>query len=1395
MNFEFSDEQNMLREQAVTKQTPPEPVVDALPEEPPIEALPPEIPPEMAAQLDYEQDYQDLPPDNLPAYPNQPLPQAVGLLAADYSNTQDLDDGHSPTLEEADRRNIVNTHFQASVNGQLDLLAEEYPPYTADQLREGTANSTAAHVELRQPNDTDRYLYDLDFVVRRLPKPLEAVSNWLEKAIVKVNGEWHIRESLIRPFLKNGAKLDLTTRQRDLLLDLREFHARLAPVLEAEILAAEKELPKYRYLDRIKDLLQQDADGQHQVNPNVLAAMTITLHSWLGQTDLTMDLGQMRRFLGLADDEAVPPEDYDKLVNKGIYRAFAIKELGRSAVRMLGLQQRSGPPNVIRELELSIGNHLWAVLSSDATTIKALVETSIVKVKDVAKLDAKTAGYNFIKPDLKRPAVKRARRLHPGSQSLVNRLTGLETPRKDVLEDGPPELSQQRTSTGMEISPEQQQAIQNQANRPWRVNPHMRQLRQLFTRRQLEIMGGAHAPPGRKIRLPWFDIGDKGRTDTIKRELDYLEERDQIDAQYNGSQPFWFTPVVWKQQRVGLEQNTLNPLSSKLHRFNLQMAGWQMTLDPSSEPTEQLEQQKLTAFMLAVGQGLNAKVDRLSLPTAKQKFHKKIQEPAIREALLELQDFHNGRISELTAVQQEKILVAVHGAGKNFRSLAALNEYARWQAHLDLGTSEPFVTTLPMEVDGVTNGPALGRVLMGLLDKDWSGPTGFLFESDGASTYGEWKEIHNGRDAYERFIDELDNTLDPGWIPDAIKEVEKKIENRLYYLTNYQNHENPEKRQLWETWHEFWERYTTTIGPERITALIKAKPRIERANDIIRRLPTVFALKRDSVKTQVTALIFGLGEKKYTQAIGDWYLDNLMEQLEIVLNGGIEGNMPEADRLATVQRVLRQLNKLDLVTMPVPRTLEEAAQLNITYGQLQQWRANFKDAFEPSINEARDRVYGPFMEKRSVANQAGNAAWTRWQVARHTLEHAMEELLLDLDLAPAGTNGSPIEDLPIAIKQTIDSILRPMAPIVQSAWGGEQLNAGLWLGKVREQISVAALDRKKLNALLEQLIANPVDKKAPTLPHRVNSGPYTQQSQFGLDDKGQLRNTAENRIDGPPGVSPVPNWIHSFDSYIMNHVLGQLEYLGMNIHDAFLAAPDQAENIAQAVNEHTARALANNHIGLEMAKMLLRSYANAEQVIEQAEKQLNALLDQELVKLREGESRADYVQRVNALRARAEPAIARAVATLRKRLAAETLQLPEGYPLKMDKHSMFLLISQLSSLDQEKLTAMQQIVSYSQYAYALGGNAAGAEVKATIDQAIADYLEQRQQLWARMQDLGIIPASQIKATIAETIETVVDSEEPVHLDLPDTTDQPKPDTETMTPAQVETGPEPYGALG
>ena len=234
--------------------------------------------------------------------------------------------------------------------------------------------------------------------------------------------------------------------------------------------------------------------------------------------------------------------------------------------------------------------------------------------------------------------------------------------------------------------------------------------------------------------------GARGKNEALRRELDgYNEWRSELETEGDIETPFYLEHEVWRNQRVGMSNDLVNPQRSKVHRGLVRMKSWVAKINPSNK-------EDMKMFWLGFGQSLGVDIDKLTEADAVEQAKALFADPVIAAGVGAIMDSMDG--ATLNEEMKRSIVDAVKKGGEGTHTLHALTNMARYQ----MADGKPFVSDMTIEVDGITNGVMIGAMqfmpslLPEKLDSILAG--GGIF-TDGTRSYGEYKK-NGGLDNYER---------------------------------------------------------------------------------------------------------------------------------------------------------------------------------------------------------------------------------------------------------------------------------------------------------------------------------------------------------------------------------------------------------------------------------------------------------------------------------------------------------------------------------------------------------------------------------------------------------------------------------------------------------------------
>lgn len=201
------------------------------------------------------------------------------------------------------------------------------------------------------------------------------------------------------------------------------------------------------------------------------------------------------------------------------------------------------------------------------------------------------------------------------------------------------------------------------------------------------------------------------------------------------SAPFYFTNVVWKNMRMGLTSNTINPQTSKIHRHLLANESYTIKIDMNDAVLRK-------HFQAAVAESLGFPVDKTTATSIEKAFNALLTDPIINAGVEAIKDINAGTL--MTEAHSNSIVEAVKSGRNNVHSLDGLVALSEMQLNT------PFTTNLFREVDGITNGVIIGALQFitdtGKRFADRMAKGGVF--TDGTTSYGQFIEDGN-LDSYQ----------------------------------------------------------------------------------------------------------------------------------------------------------------------------------------------------------------------------------------------------------------------------------------------------------------------------------------------------------------------------------------------------------------------------------------------------------------------------------------------------------------------------------------------------------------------------------------------------------------------------------------------------------------------
>lgn len=937
---------------------------------------------------------------------------------------------------------------------------------------------------------------------------------------------------------------NLTDKQRELV----KMFAGLAKQWDAKIEAAinHKQALEYRYQDMFSYLVNPDGSVDQNVKTAIaLAAFTLLAENIeKGKHNTDQDIN---RILLKDDDAEVSPEAKRILGKVGLRRNMLISSAGQKAVQALGLRaKKDAPQDLMARLEMALGAH----------AIKLLAEEGLVELTEVPSeqmntlLDSKykqDAGVDnwFVRPmrDSSGELISENQQIKEAYQKtlgVLDKLFGTESALK-LPSLSPIPFNQKTTRNTLMGIPAKLKAIVTRQNaQPNRVDEQKWKVISQLSRETVLFMAG-------------FEELDESRIHASRR--DSVEAKnDGLEREYNRMMDFvggvlektegglknaiYFSHSVWKQQRVGIETNALNPQTSKLHRHLIYKESWESEVDTDSK-------ESLDNFKLRVLEGLGVKTDKKSNATNLVGFdarfdpnHEKNVSPEDKAKAQKLSDAVDALVAtaiygeEMNPYFEEDIREGVLAAGEEMHSFDALMAMAQYRAAEQKGDST-FTTRLMGEIDGVTNGPMLSHLLLGaaatakdllsLLNRG-----GFFEQSNDHSQYNIWREDPAHRDLYENTTHGM----------------------MLHARELLDDPKNP-------------------VPGEIFTAVYSITGNLEKDDG------SVTSDGRNIIKTPLTAMVFGSSMTRAVESMAENFVAKVYSRIEEIN----EKKESPADLMRTLNTLLAygrngkgMKGKGRLESFPLNASIEALMEGTFSPAQEEALKEAFRQSLGRAVRGVMNENFGTFMESRRTFNHAAEMTFRLYNAVYAGMRKTfIEKLVKEGAITVNPTTGNPIHDLTAkqeeAFRKSIESVMPELNTYLSSL--DKKGHSGLFIGKSSRRGSQEHI--------------------------------YKSENKFATQVKGTGRKSMLTRgykaVNDLPGVGMLPMGAHSSDSAISHLAAEMLEVL--NVHDAHGSGLKDYLQAGKNLNASTFKVMLGYSPATEMLEAFHRVIKGTSQILAQ----------------------------------------------------------------------------------------------------------------------------------------------------------------------------------------------------
>ena len=528
--------------------------------------------------------------------------------------------------------------------------------------------------------------------------------------------------------------------------------AKWFPTIKANLVKTNKD---YHYTDLMQALINDSTD----LDENVKTAIAYAAYSWIAENVARPAFNtseEINLILGRGEDALVATHEAQALEHVGTRQNVVVNALGQRAVAALGLKSlASAPRNLQADLESAIGTHAMKLLMDAGILTRATISGKEMAALTRSKDTDTNVPFYFLqltrKDGVMNPAALDIFETSKGTQGALDNLFSVEPALKEPSQT--PVKSTQKTTrnTDQAIPAPLAKMVANDDAMPSFVRQDMYNLAsQVDPETMLAIAGVVDVDTSvHKSRRKSLEAKNDGLKRELERFMGYV-------GQMGADVVMHFEHSVWKQQRVGIATNLINPQTSKIHRHMLYRQSWENTVEIN-------DAKSIDNFRLRVAEGLGVKTDKMSEAKAMAAYQQLLAKPEIKGAVAVLVKTLNGTDGKLSANDQQVLIAGVQAGGSNMHSLDALMALAQYSKAVKAGDTS-FTTQMMAEVDGVTNGPMFSHLLLGaagsvkqmfaLLNKG-----GFFEQGSTHTEYNTWRDAPDHFDLYETTAGNMHNAV------------------------------------------------------------------------------------------------------------------------------------------------------------------------------------------------------------------------------------------------------------------------------------------------------------------------------------------------------------------------------------------------------------------------------------------------------------------------------------------------------------------------------------------------------------------------------------------------------------------------------------------------------------
>jgi hypothetical protein len=787
----------------------------------------------------------------------------------------------------------------------------------------------------------------------------------------------------------------LSVQQQEVIKLFREKATEWMPKIQANLALRTK---NFRYED-LSQFLISETDGKLDLDENVKTAISYAVFSWVAENAARSQDNTDEEINAILDrDESanVTVREKELLGNVGTRENVVRNTLGQRIVQALGLKAtQDAPVNLQPDLEAALGAHAWKLMMD-----LGLIQRSTLSGTEMAELTGKestdtNADFHFVKlaRDNTGNLTQDADAIIEaslGSRGVLDKVFSVESGMKEPSLEPIP-FTQTKTRNTSQNVPEKQAKIVEAKNAEANyVRQDMWQIVTQLGETVLQAMAGVEEVSDDTTHITnrsSLRAKNDGLIREINRFMQFVGSMADIEA------PMYFEHSVWKQQRVGIATNVINPQTSKVHRFMLFRKNWETKVDMNN-------QKQMDNFRLRVLEGLGVKTDKQSNATSLASYESTVNAPVIKDAVEVLRKAtYEGGITE---AEQQTLLAGVMAGKQKFHSLDALMALAH-EAQAKQENKSNFTVHMMGEIDGVTNGPMLSHLLLGAaaLVKNLFGLLnrgGFFEKGNADSNYNVWRGKPGSKDLYE---------ITGAHIAASVRGLLTK--------------------------------------DAKLGATLDAVYAF--TGDLTLETPELLKNRREIVKKPLTAMVFGSSVSSAVDGMADAFVETIYSSIEKLAEG--KGDAKQVLNHINTLLIMGKGPSLK------PMSVSELMEYEFTQQQVKAIKKSFKDTLGKAVAETMQADFQPFIEKRDVLNRSAQLSFEIYNAAYTSLRDAYLAKLVAANELAVDANKQPLHDLNAKQLAELKKRVNKLTPIMHTAMSKDSgsLNAGLYASKTGRKLS------------------------------------------------------------------------------------------------------------------------------------------------------------------------------------------------------------------------------------------------------------------------------------------------------------------------------------------------------